>query len=580
MNTDSAPTWYRTLVAKYTSQIAHSFILHFNIHDYVVPGRPLYDYLQAILAQREIIARYNRAEGITFALPSMRTRALALLGLEQQPAGDPLRSALAGLQRAGGSTDELPRAPSAALPLLERLLRSESRVAVLLDYAETLLPAADLAAMSEGDRAALILVQRWGRDAEIAAAGNLVILTTSTLADLHPALRAASARFEAIEVPLPDLATRLTYCRQLAVELGETEGPRWELDPQALAVATAGLGLIHIQDIVLRAQQEGTLTRELVRERKAEIVAGEFGEVLEIREPRFGLAAIGGLAHVKRYLERSVICPLRNGNTARCPAGLLFTGPAGTGKTAMAEALAHDAGVNFVSLNLGRILGSYVGQSERNLERALRAIVALAPVIVMIDEIDQTVGRGGGGDSGVSSRLFKRLLEFMSDALANRGRVLVVAATNRPDLVDAALRRPGRLDKKIPFLAPDEEERAGILVALAVRSGLALTAIPAVCLRDSEGWTGAELEAGMLKAGELVEDEGISPEAALERAITTLSPSTADIEYMTMLALAECNDSDLLPERYRPLARDRAALAQQVADLAPSGARPRAARAL
>jgi hypothetical protein len=184
--------------------------------------------------------------------------------------------------------------------LLERLLRAEARVAVILDYAETLLPAADLATMCEADRAALIMVQRWGRDAEIAAAGNLVILTTSTLADLHPVLRAASARIEAIEVPLPDLTARLAYCRQLAAESGEGEVPRWELDPQALAVATAGLGLIHIQDIALRAQQEGTLSRALVRERKAEIVASEFGEVLEIREPRFGLEAIGGLDHVKR----------------------------------------------------------------------------------------------------------------------------------------------------------------------------------------------------------------------------------------------------------------------------------------
>jgi SpoVK/Ycf46/Vps4 family AAA+-type ATPase len=168
----------------------------------------------------------------------------------------------------------------------------------------------------------------------------------------------------------------------------------------------------------------------------------------------------------------------------------------------------------------------------------------------------------------------------MSDALANRGRVLVVAATNRPDLVDAALRRPGRLDKKIPFLVPDAEERAGILAALAARYGLPLAAVPAACVQGSEGWTGAELEAAMLKASELVEDEGLSASVALERAVATLSPSTADIEYMTLLALAECNDSDLLPERYHQVVRDRAALAQQVAELAPSGPRPRVARAL
>ena len=143
-----------------------------------------------------------------------------------------------------------------------------------------------------------------------------------------------------------------------------------------------------------------------------------------------------------------------------------MTGPAGTGKSAVAEAVAHEAGVNAVVLNLARILGQYVGNSERNLEKALQAIKSLAPTIVFIDEIDQSVSRGGSGDSGVSNRIFKRLLEFMSDT-GNRGQVLFLAATNRPDLLDAALRRPGRFDKKIPFLIPDESERAAIIQVMA-----------------------------------------------------------------------------------------------------------------
>jgi hypothetical protein len=125
-----------------------------------------------------------------------------------------------------------------------------------------------------------------------------------------------------------------------------------------------------------------------------------------------------------------------------------MTGPAGTGKTAMAEAVAKEAGINCVILNPARIFGKYVGDTERNLDRALYAILAMAPVLVFIDEIDQSVSRGASGDSGVSNRFFKRLMEFMSDT-SHRGKVVFLAASNRPDLMDPALRRPGRFDKLV-----------------------------------------------------------------------------------------------------------------------------------
>ena len=202
--------------------------------------------------------------------------------------------------------------------------------------------------------------------------------------------------------------------------------------------------------------------------------------------------------------------------------GVLMTGPAGTGKSAVAQAVAKESGVNAVSLNLARILGQYVGNSERNLEKALRAIKSLAPTIVFIDEIDQSVSRGGSGDSGVSSRIFKRLLEFMSDT-GNRGQVVFLAATNRPDLMDAALRRPGRFDKKIPFLIPDAEERLAIFQVMAAKYEMA--GKPSAAAIDStEGWTGAEIEAAVVKAAELIDDEDLLPEDAITAATQRLSP--------------------------------------------------------
>lgn len=555
------PQWAARLLARYQSGVAHAFILHFNVADYVVPGRSLKSFLIMLNKTREIIACYNRAEGITFPVPSMKERALELLGLKQPPTADPMRAALAAVN--GG--DELPRTPAQALPLLERLLKSDAKVAVIIDYAEHIAPEAGVSMMPPDDRTNLITLLRWGTDPDIAASGNPIFLVAQSLTDINSALRAASSKYEAVELPLPDTDIRRSFIEYYAAQ--KPAAFDWQVPPKQLVNASAGLSLLHIEDIFLRAEQTGSLTQQLVKERKDDIVRSEFGEVLEILEPRFGFAAIGGLEYVKGFFSRSVIDPLRDGRLSRLPMGVLLTGPAGTGKTAMAEALAWESGVNFVILSPARIFQGLVGQSERNLEKALRAIESLAPTIVFIDELDQAVSRGGAGDSGVSSRVFKRLLEFMSDT-GHRGRVIFIAATNRPDYLDAALRRPGRFDRKIPFLVPEREERAAIFAVLARRYGLATAAQPLhvndAALDQSEGWTGAEIEAAIVKALELVEDESLTPAEAVLAATNRLRPSTADIELMTSLAIAECNDTDLLPPSYRERLNDRAKLTQEV----------------
>ncbi|MDQ6747112.1 MAG: ATP-binding protein [Candidatus Dormibacteraeota bacterium] len=569
----SLPPWAATLIGRYQDGIAHAFILHFNIADYVEPGRSLRPYLARLFGRRTIVAFYNRAEGITFPLPSMRTKALALLGLTA-PAGGAVSAMTAALNllpgAAGGAGDpELPKGPGQALPLLERLLGSdiEGGVAVVIDYAETLAPAADLAMMGEADRTHLIILARWGRDPAIQATGNPVVLVTANLADLHPTLRAASSKFEVLEIPLPAHTARQAFITAYAAT--KPAAFAWALAPAVLAHATAGLSLIHIEDIFLRAEQEGTLSWRLVKERKDDIIAGEFGEVLEILDPRFGFAAIGGLEYVKEFLRRSVIRPMQEGRTRRVPQGILLLGPAGTGKSALAEALAQEAGVNFVVLNLARIFQGLVGASERNLEKALRAVESLAPVIVFVDEIDQSVQRGGSGDSGVSSRIFKRLLEFMANT-GNRGRVLWLGACNRPDLLDAALRRPGRFDKKLAILVPDREERRSIFLVHAAHNDLGVAAIAEGVLDATENWTGAEIQAAVVKAVELIEDGDAAPAEALTAAVARLKPSTTDIEWMTLLALREVNDLDLLPPRYREELANRPALEQRIADLQPA----------
>jgi len=457
----------------------------------------------------------------------------------------------------------------AALSLIESALRlfsvdgndkSKAKTAVIIDYAETLAPAAEFAQMSPGDRTILTTLLRWAKDKQIAELGSPVFLVTENLSDVHPALRSASSRIEAVQVSLPDMEERQRYIEALKERYAHGDGTVNLKDitiPQ-MARLTAGLKKLHIEDIFLRAETDMVpVTPELVKERKKDIISSEYGDVLQIIDPEVDFSDIGGMGYIKEFFQKNVIKPLREGNLRRCPMGTLLPGPAGTGKTVLAEAVAKESGVNCCSLNLAKIMDKWVGASEANLDKALQCIEALSPAIVVIDEIDQSgfSRDNSGGDSGVSNRLFKRLLEFMADT-RHRGRVVFLGLTNRPDKMDAALKRPGRFDKKLPILPPDVEERADIYRVICKKYGVACTLSEKElqeAAEEMEGYTGAEIEALVLKAAEVAEDSGSESIQAehVRYALEVYKPTTQSIEEMTRLALDECNDLELLPPYYR-----------------------------
>lgn len=539
--------WFEELNNKYSSGVSVGFILHLNTADYVKPGVSLRSYLGQVMADKEVVAFYNRAEGITFPVETMEEKFKSLIDFQPDP--------LAG--------DELPKSPAQALPLLEKLLKvgikkvgdqgdtEKVTTAVIIDHADTLVPDADIAMMIPEDRTNLVTIRRWATDPGIIQKGNMIILVSTNLSDINRSVKAASSRYESIRLPYPDEESRFEFISYLS-------GREWTFESTStakdLARATAGLSLIHIEDIYLRAEQAGKLDWELVTDRKRDVMRSEFADVLEMMEPRYGFEAIGGLELVKDFFRRNVIEPMKDGRFGRVPMGVLMTGPAGTGKTIMAEAVAKESGINMAVLNPAKIFSKWVGESERNLEKALEAVKSLAPTLVFIDEIDQQLRRGESGDSGVSNRVFKRLMEFMSDT-GNRGRVVFVAATNRPDLLDAAIKRPGRFDAKIPFLAPDPSSRAQIFMVMSKKYGFSLKGVGATILNqwaeDTDGWTGAEIERVVIKAGALREDRGISTNDAMKIALGLILAKTQDIEYMTEIAIAECDDLEFIPEEYR-----------------------------
>jgi SpoVK/Ycf46/Vps4 family AAA+-type ATPase len=585
------PAWANELAIKYQSNIAHAFLVHGNVPDYVggLAGQTLKNYLIESFSSRDLVVCWDRASGFSLPTAPMRQRFVEIAGIPI-PGGSSASATSAsarggglasGLNRAAASTGsadlaailEKIRKPEDALDALSRVLHWRSprkpgggeadpfRVAVILDYAESVAPATEAAA-SEIDRTTLVTLNSWGRDRAIGDREHIIVMIANEVHDLNERLRRSSARWEHIEVPFPVLEERQAFIESLLAsdpEMRLVDG----LTAQEMARMTTGLRYIDLEDILLRASFQGqAVDRALIKQRKDEIMSSEFADVLHIAEVDTGFEMLGGLEEVKRDLLDTVVAPMRAGELRLVPQGILLMGPAGTGKTRLAKALAKESGVTFVELDLSKIFSKWVGDTERRLERALEAIVAWRPCIVFVDEIDQSVGRGESGDSGVSNRVFKRLMEIMADTTL-RGHVLWICASNRPDLLDAALLRPGRLDKKIPILAPDAHERAAILAVLT-RAGFAgapdkdfPTPEQYATLADPMiDYTGAEMEGIVGKAVQLrARTHQLSILEALQQAYEKIIPTTQNIALMTRLALLHCNDLDLVPAEHRELAR-------------------------
>lgn len=189
-------------------------------------------------------------------------------------------------------------------------------------------------------------------------------------------------------------------------------------------------------------------------------------EVL-IEKPNVRWEDIGALEDAKQQLREAVEWPLRYGKVfahmnAKPPKGILLYGPPGTGKTLLAKAVATESEANFISVKGPEFLNKWVGESEKAVRETFRKARQASPCVIFMDEIDSIVPvRGTGGDSNVTERVVSQMLTEL-DGLEPMNDVVVIAATNRPDMIDPALLRPGRFDKSIYVAPPDKESRRSI----------------------------------------------------------------------------------------------------------------------
>ncbi|MFC7134399.1 MULTISPECIES: CDC48 family AAA ATPase [Salinibaculum] len=210
---------------------------------------------------------------------------------------------------------------------------------------------------------------------------------------------------------------------------------------------------------------------------------------------------VGGLDQTQERLRETIQWPLEYPEVFRqmdmeSAKGVLMYGPPGTGKTLLAKAIANEAQSNFISIKGPELLNKYVGESEKGVREVFEKARSNAPTVVFFDEIDSIAGERGrhSGDSGVGERVVSQLLTEL-DGLEELEDVVVIATTNRPDLIDPALLRPGRLDRHVHVPVPDEEGRRKIFEVHTRDKPLASDVDLDSIARRTEGYVGADIEA-------------------------------------------------------------------------------------
>ncbi|MCX8128940.1 MAG: ATP-binding protein [Clostridia bacterium] len=526
--------WYEEFLSKYKAGISHEFLLYFNVRDlvdnYRYVDRFLYD---EFIKQRGfgIVAFYDISHGLTFIDPGMEREFHKITSNE--------------------AVNLLHALPSKIFPYIDMALRG-TKMVLFINHAEKIIPAVDVGSMSLEERAALIWLCEWSVDPKISNVGSTIIMLADNIADVSRETLKSSYRIEPVLVELPGETDRKEYIEYLLND----KNVKSNISSDEFAKLSSGLSKKSIKDIKLKAEAEDVpVSFEFIKEKKHSVLKKEYGDVLEFIYPEIGFEDIGGMEMAKNYLVKNIVNPIKKGDLRRVPMGILLCGPSGTGKTLLVNALAKSSGFNCVKIDMSRILGQYVGESEKNFKKCLLGAQSQQPVIVFVDEIDTAFRRGESGDSGVSRNIFSEFLQFTSNT-NNRGKVIFIAATNRPDLLDAALKRAGRFDKKIPILLPEAPERAEIFKIMIKKYGFETDIADFLPFAEkTESYTGAEIETVVRKAYELAnEDEAegsVLTGDILDRAIEKCRPSTQEVEFMTMLAVRECDDKDLLPDKYK-----------------------------
>lgn len=441
---------------------------------------------------------------------------------------------------------------------------------------------------------------------------NVMVMGATNRPDaLDPALRRAGRFDREIAMGIPDEAARARILSKMAEGMRLAE----DLDLPLLAKLTPGYvgadlsaltkeaaliavtrAFADLQEKKMAHDDEGAPEPYTAEEMEGLSVAmADFHAALPKVQPsmrREGFTTIpdvkweeiGALQEVRADLDAAICEPIRKAELFKqlgltVPVGVLLFGPPGCGKTLLAKAVANASGANFIAVKGPELLNKYVGESERAVRLVFQRAVSSSPCVIFFDELDALVPRRSAEGTSSAERVVNQMLTEM-DGVGERSQVYVIAATNRPDIVDPAMLRPGRLDRLLYVPLPSTTGRLEILQAHLKKMPLADDVDLPTFARDTHGFSGADLaslsrEAAMMaircadvpekKAdGAAPEAKGISiTQALLRRARERVQPSVGD---------SERKDYEALGLRLSGWKRDETADALAVGNVAPAAA--------
>jgi transitional endoplasmic reticulum ATPase len=352
---------------------------------------------------------------------------------------------------------ELVFKPQKLLELLEKAVNSSPKPSVI--FLDRLDAVVGDDAMFRNQVAAIM---RWFLDAVAERPRLACVLGVSSVARLPEAVARSAFLPRTLSIPPPDLQRR-----KLLFEAALARVPSAAIDYSTLAARTAGFSGADILAAVVHASalvaQQGTEVEEALLLRAVEETTPSLGTTALGELPSYGFERVANLDEVKQRLTESVIWQMQEPERftrlgIEPPRGLLLYGPPGTGKTFVIRALAHESGAAFFTIKGAELLDKYVGESERAVREVFARARAVAPAILFFDEIDALAPVRGNSTNSVTDSVVAALLTEL-DGVSDRGDVFAIGATNRRDLVDPALLRPGRLETHLYLGLPGPESR-------------------------------------------------------------------------------------------------------------------------
>lgn len=558
MNWNIAPDFIKTMVDKFESGQSNQFILYGNVND-ILPWqtdtfRDLVSYLSTLISpnkgkQPRIPIHYDLVGGVQF-LDSKDQQ------LIESAFGKGILSKL---------MQDSKESPLGALTFLQELTKLEIKdmntpkfgFGIIIEHAGFLSPRQEASYASELERRKATLFREWFTEPSFIRGNDLVILITETLASINQDLLDLPF-VSPIEIPRPNDTERRRYLRYLK----KHRGLGLDIKEREAVFYTGGLTLQDIYQIFLQAQHgKKGLNEQMIFSRTKEIIAKELSGNLEFPIINYDFSAVIGARKLLAKLRELKECIL-SGNPELMPTGILVPGANGVGKTFIFKAFAKECA--YLPVIIKNVRGQYVGQTESTWEKIRGVLEAMGNVMLIFDEADTEIGGRGAQTHDVDKRLFGAMMRMMADP-KNRGKIIWIIITARPDKLEPDIKRAGRAGEHIPVFDPEGGEREEFINFVLNKVGMSLEQFSdeekSEFLDKTENFSPADFTQLLtnLERKKYIIKQDLTGDEVLEVAWDFIpSDITLQRELQSLLAFTECSYQSLIPEKFEGLTKQEA----------------------